>query len=105
MQRILVKAAPGFSAPQLIFGTSTATFAATRLFQSIDSQPTLGAAGGEVWHILTPPPGFAEANAWDVCHSLIQQGLGVAGSPGPTFAEPDLEQKWTTGKSFERDSR
>jgi hypothetical protein len=47
MQRSLVKAAPGFSAPQLTFGASAVTFAATRLFQSIDSQPALGADGGE----------------------------------------------------------
>ena len=74
MQRVLVKAAPAFSAPQLTFGASSVTFAAARLFQSIDSQPALGAASGDVWHILTPPPGFAEANAWDVCHSLMQPG-------------------------------
>jgi Subtilase family len=101
MQRILVKAAPGFPAPQLTFNASAVTFAATRLFQSIDAQPALGAAGGGVWHILTPPPGFAEASAWDVCHALMQQGLGVAGSPAPTFAEPDLEQTWTTGRPSE----
>ncbi|MBR0941572.1 S8 family serine peptidase [Bradyrhizobium liaoningense] len=101
MQRILVKAAPGFSAPQLNFGASAVTFATSRLFRSIDSQPALGAAGAEVWHILTPPPGFAEANTWDVCHALMQQGLGVVGSPALTFAEPDLEQKWATGKSSE----
>lgn len=99
MHRILVKASPGFSAPQLTFGASAVTFATIRLFQSIESQPALGAGSGEVWHMLTPPPGFAEANAWDVCHALMQQGLGVAGAP--TFAEPDLEQKWTTGKSSE----
>jgi hypothetical protein len=97
MQRILVKAAPGLSAPQLTFGASAVTFTATRLFRSIDAQPTLGAAAGEVWHILTPPDGFAEANSWDICHSLMQQGFGVAGAPAPSFAEPDLEQKWITG--------
>ena len=101
MQRILVKAAPGFSALQLSFGASAVTFAATRMFQSIDSQPTLGAASGEVWHILTPLPGFVEANAWDVFHALMRQGLGVGGSPALTFVEPDFEQKWTTSKSSE----
>jgi hypothetical protein len=99
--RILVKAAPGFSAPQLTFGASAVTFAVTRLFKSIDSQLALGAASGDVWHILTPPPGFAEANSWDICHALMQQGLGVAGAPAPTFAEPDLEQRWITGSSAE----
>ena len=98
MQRILVKAAPGLAVPRLSFGASPVTFKATRLFESIDAQPALGAAGGEVWHILTPPPGFAEANGWDICHSLMQQGFGVAGAPAPTFAEPDLEQRWITGQ-------
>jgi hypothetical protein len=101
MQRILVKAAPGFSAPQLSFGASAVTFTVTRLFKSIDTQPSFGAASGEVWHILTPPPGFAEANAWDICHSLLKQGFGVAGAPAPSFAEPDFEQRWITGSSAE----
>jgi Subtilase family len=101
MQRILVKAAPGLSAPRLSFGDSAVTFTASRLFQSIDAQPALGVASGEVWHILTPPAGFAEATAWDVCHSFMQQGFGVAGSPAPSFAEPDLEQKWITGSTAE----
>jgi subtilisin family serine protease len=99
MQRILVKAAPGLSAPQLSFGASAVTFTATRLFASIDRQATLGAASGDVWHILTPPPGLAEANPWDVCHALMRQGLGVAGAPAPAFAEPDLEQRWITNSS------
>src|SRR5258708_31238964 len=81
MQRILVKAAPGFSARQLTFGASAVTFATTRLFQSIDSQPALGAAGGEGLPILPPPLRFADANAWDVSHSLMQQGLGVPRRP------------------------
>jgi hypothetical protein len=101
MQRILVKAAPGLSAPQLTFGVSAVTFRAARLFHSIDAQPAFGAASGDVWHILTPPPGFAEANSWDICHALMQQGFGVAGAPAPTFAEPDLEQRWITGSSAE----
>jgi hypothetical protein len=101
MQRILVKAAPGFSAPRLTFGASAVTFAATRLFQSIDSPPPLGAAGDTVWHVLTPPSGLAEANAWDVCHALMQQGFGVGGSHALSFAEPDMEQRWTTGSSSE----
>ncbi len=101
MQRILVKAAPGLSAPQLTFGAAAVTFTATRLFKSIDTQPALGAASGDVWHVLTPPAGVAEANAWDICHSLLQQGFGVAGAPAPTFAEPDFEQRWITGSSAE----
>jgi Subtilase family len=101
MQRILVKAAPGLSAPQLSFGASAVPFAAKPLFSSIGAQTALGAAAGEVWYVLTPPPGFAEDNVWDVCHSLVQQGLGVAGAFAPTFAEPDIEQQWLTGTPAE----
>jgi len=101
MQRILVKAAPGLSAPQLTFGASTVAFTATPLFSSIGPQPALGAAAGDVWYVLTPPPGLAEENAWDVCHSVVRQGLGIAGVSAPTFAEPDLEQRWLTGTSAE----
>src|SRR6516225_6132615 len=42
-----------------------------------------------------------EHRAWDVCHSLLQQGFGVAGVPAPEFAEPDLEQQWITGNDAE----
>jgi hypothetical protein len=101
MPRILVKAAPGLAVSRLSFGAAQLEFKATRLFESIDAQPALGAAAGEVWHVLTPPLGFAEANGWDICHSLMRDGFGVAGAPAPAFAEPDIEQRWITGKSTE----
>jgi len=101
MQRVLVKAAPGLAVSRLSFGAAPVEFKATRLFESIEAQPALGAAAGEVWHILTPPLGFAEANGWDICHSLMRDGFGVAGAPAPAFAEPDIEQRWITGKSTE----
>jgi hypothetical protein len=101
MQRILVKAAPGVTAAQLTFGASAVSFKATPLFSSIGSQPALGAAAGEVWYVLAPPQGFAGENSWDLCHSVVQQGLGLAGAPAPIFAEPDFEQKWLTGTSAE----
>jgi hypothetical protein len=101
MQRILVKAAPGLSAPRLTFGVSGAPFTATPLFTSIGSQLALGVAAGEAWYVLTPPQGFAADNSWDICHSVVQQGFGVAGASGPIFAEPDFEQKWLTGTSSE----
>ena len=56
---------------------------------------------GEIWQVLTPPPDFAEAAAWDVCHSLLEQGFGVAGAQAPVFAEPDLEQQWITGRNVD----
>jgi hypothetical protein len=97
-QRILVKAAPGLPAAQLTFGAAAINFTVSPLFKSIGQQAALGAASADVWQILTPPPGFAEENAWDVCHALLQQGFGIAGAPAATFAEPDLEQQWITGR-------
>jgi hypothetical protein len=97
--RILVKAAPGLTISQLQFGAASIPFTVAPLFQSIGPQPALGAVAGNVWQILTPPPGFAGENSWDICHSLLQQGFGVAGASPPEFAEPDLEQQWITGNT------
>jgi len=99
--RILVKAAPGLSSARLSFGATPVTFTVTPLFKSIAPPKAAGATAATTWQILTPPPSFAEANAWDVCHSLLQQGFGVAGVPAPEFAEPDLEQQWITGNDSE----
>ena len=43
MPRILVKAAPGLAVSRLSFGAAPVEFKATRLFESIDAQPALGA--------------------------------------------------------------
>jgi Subtilase family len=99
--RILVKAAPGLPSARLRFGASAVTFAVTPLFKSIAPPKAPGVAAATTWQILTPPSGFAGENAWDVCHSLLQQGFGVAGVPAPEFAEPDLEQQWITGSDAE----
>jgi hypothetical protein len=99
--RILVKAAPGLSSARLSFGATPVTFTVTPLFKSIAPPKAPGATAANTWQILTPPPGFAEENVWDVCHSLLQQGFGVAGVPAPEFAEPDLEQQWITGSDAE----
>src|SRR5262249_28409642 len=101
MQRILVKAAPGLSAPRLTFGASTVAFTATPLFRSIRPQPALGAAAGDIWYVLTAPAGLGEDNSWDVCHGLVQQGFGITGASAPAFAEPDIEQKWLNGSFVE----
>jgi Subtilase family len=99
--RILVKAAPGLSSARLSFGATPVTFTVAPLFKSIAPATALGATAAATWQILTPPPGFAEENAWDVCHLLLQQGFGVASVPAPEFAEPDLEQQWITGSDAE----
>ena len=101
MPRILVKAAPGLSSARLVFGTIPVAFTLTPLFKSIAPPKTVGPTPVNIWHILTAPADFGEENAWDVCHSLLRQGLGVAGAPAPEFAEPDLEQQWITGGDAE----
>ena len=99
--RILVKAKPGLPVAQLTFGAAAVPFAATPLFRSIGPPPGLGAAAGDVWQILTPAAALEGENSWDICHSLLRQGFGVAGAGAPAFAEPDLEQQWITGNDSE----
>jgi len=96
-QRILVKAPPGLSSARIKFGAAGVDFVAAPLFQSIKPPSALGAAAVQTWHVLTPPPQFAAQNPWDLCHTLMREGFGVAGAPAPTFAEPDFEQRWITG--------
>lgn len=100
-RRFLVKTASGLPSAQLTFGAATVEFTVEPLLPSIDRPASLGAAAGETWQILTPPPSFAEAADWDVCHALLEQGLGVAGAQAPVFAEPDLEQQWITGRNVD----
>ncbi len=50
------------------------------------------------WFVATPGDGEGVANAWDICHEVMQGGMGLAaGFPEVHFAEPDLEQQWPTG--------
>ncbi len=104
MQRILVKAAPGLSETKLTFGAAAVPFELEPLFKSIGTQSALGAAAEDVWYVLKPKAAMAaldEQNPWDVCHSLMQQGFGVAGVGAPKFAEPDFDQKWIAGGASE----
>src|SRR5258708_28716880 len=98
-QRILIKAAPGLASAQLTFGAAAVNFTVSPLFKSIGQAPTLGAAAADVWQILTPAAELSNQKAWDICHSLLQQGFGIAGAPAPKFAEPDLQQQWITGRN------
>lgn len=100
-QRILVKAPLGLPSVRVAFGAAAVDFAVAPLFKSIGPQPGLGAAPANVWQILTPRADLAGENVWDVCHSLLQQGFGVAGAAAPAFAEPDLQQQWITGRDAE----
>jgi hypothetical protein len=101
MPRILVKAAPGLSATNLTFDAARVSFQVEPLFRSIRPQGALGAAADDVWYILHSPDETAGQNAWDICHALMQPGFGVAGHPAPSFAEPDIEQRWITGNASE----
>ena len=43
--------------------------------------------------MMTPAIALEESNMWDVCHSLVRDGVGAA-SGAPQFAEPDVQQPW-----------
>ncbi len=97
MPRILVKAAPGLSGKSFAFGVAGAPVTFERLFNSIDSGGPFGAAADETWYALNLPEDGGEQNAWEACHSLLRGGFGIAGMQAPSFAEPDIEQRWITG--------
>lgn len=96
--RLLVKmsAAPGKL--RLSVSGASSEFTAEPLFKSIGASPRLrAAAASPQWHIVSAPAPADEVNAWDMCHGLVREGLGVAGLPPAQLAEPDLEQQWVTG--------
>ena len=95
---ILVKAATGLPSARVSFGAAPVSFTVAPLFKSIGHERRgLGAASGDVWHVLTSTT-LSDANAWDICHSLLRDGFGIAGAGAPTFAEPDFQQKWISGR-------
>src|SRR5271166_2753928 len=96
VQRILVKAQPGLDGANFALGGSSITFEAEPLFQSIGQSGALGAAPSRTWYVLKPSIALDQPNIWDLCHSLVQNGFGVAVGT-PEFAEPDLQQRWIVG--------
>ena len=98
--RILVKAAPGRATATLALDEGRVSFSAEPLFPSDVGGGPLGIADGPIWQRLTPTVPLDEANAWDVCHQLLSDGLGVDGER-PVYAEPDLPQRWLVGKEAE----
>ena len=52
---------------------------------------TMGFAAGAAptWHVTGELP--AKANGWDICHSLLREGLGFGEGADIAFAEPDTE--------------
>lgn len=97
-QRFLVKVAPGKGQELKLAGTAV-EIRSEPLFASKELQgpgPGLGvSAGATTWHIVEPSLPVADTpNAWDMCHEMVSQRMGVAGSGTVVFAEPDLEQRW-----------
>jgi hypothetical protein len=89
--RLLVKANRAATSARLALAGGAATLELSPLMPSID-RPTAGlaAAAQPVWHIAQAS---GDVSPWDACHSLMAQGLGIAGGD-VAFAEPDLEQSW-----------
>lgn len=98
VSRLLVKAPARLTSATLTMGPQAVPLGVEPLFSSIGRGDGLGAMALDQWFLLTPPQGALEDNAWDLCHALITDGLGVAGVPSPTFAEPDFQQQWITGE-------
>lgn len=101
-QRFLVKVRPG-SSHELRLGGVAVGVHSEPLFVSISSSVSNGGAGQGLgvaaqtgsWHIVQPTLAIADTpNAWDICHEMVSQRMGVAGGGAVVFAEPDLEQKW-----------
>jgi len=97
--RILVKTRAGLPTASLALGAAAQRFTATTLFHSIGQG--LGIVAPSTWYSLTPATPFDGRNPWDLCHALLQSGLGVAGA-APEFAEPDFQQQWITGRDAEK---
>src|ERR1700751_2694142 len=53
-----------------------------------------GFAPSSEWHVASTSEGTSEADAWDLCHQIVREGLGFSGAPAVEFAEPDTEQQW-----------
>jgi subtilisin family serine protease len=74
------------------FAAAGKSFTVRPLFRSIGQSNGVGVASSATqWHIISAP-NLDDAHLWDVCHSLLNGGLGVAG--GVDFAEPNLQQQW-----------
>jgi subtilisin family serine protease len=104
-QKLLVKTAAGLPA-RFSFGATS--FRVEPLFTSIGRPMAPAAAGGGTWHVLTTADGTATTadgtagqNPWDLCHQILQGGLGFRGAPAVEFAEPDWQQRWVVGRDAE----
>lgn len=103
--RLLVKTKSGIPGARLQIDGARLRFAAQPLFKSIGAtRERLAAAAPATWHVLKPvkQAGVASpsdvANPWDLCHQLLDGGLGITGGDQVEFAEPDLQQQWLVGR-------
>ncbi|MGE0725727.1 MAG: S8/S53 family peptidase, partial [Alphaproteobacteria bacterium] len=97
-QSVLVKVRRGPISGRIAFGAGPAIrVTLTPLFESIRPTRRRGAAAPAEWHVLAADRDEAEAAPWDLCHALLDGGLGLAGAPPVEAAEPDVEQQWTWG--------
>ena len=96
-QRIVVKARSGLDEAVFSLGGPPITFQAEPLFESIRcGGGAFGVVPGKTCYLLKLAIALDEANIWDLCHSVVRDGFGVAaGAPG--FAEPDFPRLWILG--------
>ncbi|KAI5912185.1 S8 family serine peptidase [Thauera sp. 2A1] len=103
VQRFLVKMPVVAPNTSLSLAGQAAVLRARPLFGSITEPRTASVAAPSIWHIVEAPVALDMGNAWDVCHSMVTQGLGLAGGVRPEFAEPDLQQAWITAPPNDRE--
>src|SRR5271165_6181761 len=94
---ILVKLQAAPEKLALSFRKNTINVAFEKLFSGITPKSTgPKAAAPPEWYLMSARRAGPEVNPWDLCHSLVTEGLGISGSKPAQFAEPDLEQQWIT---------
>lgn len=102
---LLVKMTPGQKRLAMQLGAASVGFSIEPLFSSIGQPaPGIAAAAAQAtpqWHLVSATAPGAAVNAWDLCHQLVTQGIGIAGTQ-VEFAEPDLEQRWVIGSEAEQ---
>ena len=92
-RRLLIKTTAAIAGQRLTLSAGGPEYKVEPLFESIGQQG-LGIAGGAIWHLLSTDDDTG--NVWDLCHSMVTGGLGIAAAP-IEFAEPDLTQRWLIG--------
>ncbi|WP_421995475.1 S8 family serine peptidase [Reyranella sp.] len=88
---LLIKTSRAAAGRRFALGAAPLSFETKPLMPSIERGGRGAAmAAAPVWHLASVDQ---RLNPWDACHSLLTEGLGVAGGD-VVMAEPDLEQSW-----------